>query len=279
MHFTWTRVCAAVFQWRWQVLYLTRYRNCGSGVVEVIWMVHMFRVDGVTGDTLSYFNVPWGGVRWSNFGSVGVADKATASVTAMTKIVGYGTLTQMTALTATGGFVMFGQQLSPMSSVYTMPTNGTGGVTLAPRTSGVCNESPGHTASSGRTVIVLRLQQTFTVATGEAAMLVLTSSRGGSMVAFGVLHFAWGGNSLYFMPNVTGAAGIALCNSVFASGDNITVAMSLPSVAPADNLVLAFVTGNESVSGFEGTPGWQNSGAQRVRAGRCELGIAGMPRH
>ena len=52
-------------------MYLTRFRDCGRGVVELVWMMHNFGEAG--DDTSLYHNVPWGGVRPSVFKDFGYA--------------------------------------------------------------------------------------------------------------------------------------------------------------------------------------------------------------
>lgn len=61
-----------------RALYFTRFRDCGRGVAEVVWMVHHFGVPGQPGgdDVWTYHNVPWGGYRPSVFKSYTLARKA-----------------------------------------------------------------------------------------------------------------------------------------------------------------------------------------------------------
>ena len=46
---------------RSHLLYFTRYRDCGDGVVEVTRAMH----NGFGGDPITYTNMPWGAVRQS----------------------------------------------------------------------------------------------------------------------------------------------------------------------------------------------------------------------
>ena len=59
-----------------RMIYYTRFRDCGNGVLETMYMMHHFGVSGEQGgDTWEYFNMPWGGVRPSVFKSFTLASK------------------------------------------------------------------------------------------------------------------------------------------------------------------------------------------------------------
>jgi hypothetical protein len=256
------------------VLYYTRYRDCGNGVAEIVWMLHHFRVEGRS-DLLRYFNLPWGGVRWSNFGSVAVANKTTGQPVVMKSVPNYGDVAGRHALSTTGGYTMFGQSMPLDDYSYSVPLNGSSAPVLVMTGTAPCSLSTFHTTTFNKTTLYVTIQPTTILTSGAAQSLVFANGRGGSMLVLGVLHWAWQGNGMYFWP---ASGGAAECNAVLAAGDTVTVTFPPPSRAPQDNLVLSFVVGNESSAMFEGTPGWQNNASFRRQPTRNELGSAGLTR-
>ena len=104
-----------------KLLYVNRYRNCGKGVVEVTQTFQNFaRSDGSIqragyDESLTYFNVPWGGVRTSHLPDVlepdasGNFDIDPTYRDARTPIFGWGQPgpRSMVDLRSTGGFTTF----------------------------------------------------------------------------------------------------------------------------------------------------------------------------
>ena len=56
--------------WTSDTLYLSRYRDCGDGVIESTQLIHNDADMSAGGDTTSYLNTPWGGVRPSSLADV-----------------------------------------------------------------------------------------------------------------------------------------------------------------------------------------------------------------
>jgi hypothetical protein len=58
---SWGQQAHVPTNWTSEAIYMTRYTDCGEGVMEVEYMIHNF------GESLvfDYNNVPWGGVRTS----------------------------------------------------------------------------------------------------------------------------------------------------------------------------------------------------------------------
>ena len=57
------------------LMYLTRFKDCGNGVIETTWGFHNAAQNG---DTLRYLNIPWAGWRPSVFRDFLVGQKPAA---------------------------------------------------------------------------------------------------------------------------------------------------------------------------------------------------------
>ena len=93
-------------------IYYTRYRDCGGGVLEITSAMHNAKNAGGGGDTLSYLNVPWGGVRTSSLKDVLHAPKGGGDAKLLAGPHGWGTTAEVAAIRKTnvmGGYTVFAQ--------------------------------------------------------------------------------------------------------------------------------------------------------------------------
>jgi len=230
------------------MLYYTRYQDCGNGVVEATWMMYnMGTSGGVSSDTPSYLNVPWGGVRTSNLRDAVVEVGGKTNVLSPLAKWGDKAGQVIRDLDSFDGYTAFAQALPRSSKAVALPSG------LALKKAGSCRESAGHTSSNGRLTLRMPLARTGVVKTGTTDSFTLTNPAGEQMIVGGVLHWAWGGTALFFFPeNQDSASAVAQCNA-WKNGDVLTVGLAPGSGKPEeDNLGLAFVHGSESAGIYEG---------------------------
>lgn len=94
-------------------LYFNRYKDCGDGVVEVSYLIYNNALTsrGKWG-SLSYFNVPWAGVRTSNLQEMFLSEKNTGALRMQFPVPGFGFPEEPAPdVRDTGGFTTFAQSL------------------------------------------------------------------------------------------------------------------------------------------------------------------------
>ena len=98
---------------------------------------------GVTSDTWSYLNVPWGGVRTSNLRDVAVEVGGKTNV--LTPLAGWGEAGQVIRdLNSFDGYTAFAQALPRSAKAVALPSG------LALKKAGSCRESASHTDNNGK---------------------------------------------------------------------------------------------------------------------------------
>ena len=107
-----------------------------------------------------------------------------------------------------------------------------------------CSESPGHTDHFGRRILRIMIKSTVEIKTGERVCnLYFRNSRTGEQfVVMFILHWSWGGDSIYFSPaddHVTAD----YVNARFREWDEVQVAYAETGKEDQDNLALTFVHG------------------------------------
>ena len=218
------------------MLYYTRFKDCGDGVLETTWTYH--NMDG-SPYTPNYLNVPWGGFRPSVFKNVLVANVDRASMDEPV-IGGWGVNPMyLPDLDSTGGFSIFTQDLpAPSPPPLVLPT----GLLLVAGGSATLNSVRG-----GHQSIRVPLQSTATVGGNELSELRFTNNNpdspnfGEYFDTNGVWHWAWAGTGMFVLLK---DATLADWNSKFSSGDAIGVAFTPSDGIPlAENLAQAFVHG------------------------------------
>ncbi len=81
------------------MLYHTRFRDCGDGIIEATWALLNF------GDVVNYLDVPWGGVRSSVLRDILVAPAGGAPATLVSPMPPFGgTPGQLLNFRTTGAF-------------------------------------------------------------------------------------------------------------------------------------------------------------------------------
>lgn len=251
------------------MMYYTRYTDCGEGVMELTWMMYnMGGAGGANTDSVSYLNVPWGGVRTSNLRDA--VWERNGNEELLTPVAGWGTSGQIVRnLNTFGGYTAFAQALPHPAKHVSTPAG------LVMVRAGRCSNSAHHT-KQGKLTLKLQLKRTATVAAGTGDTFKLTNPKGEGMVVNGVLHWAWAGTSLFFYPkNQDPASATAECNRFFKNGDTMAIGMMAGSgKTKEDNLGLAFVHGSEEAGSFEGDVNWQ----QTRKPSRVRMGSTGTTR-
>lgn len=257
------------------MLYYTRYRDCGDGVLEVTWMMHNSAArPNFAGDTWEYLNVPWGGVRTSTLKDVLLATSDGNGATLQTPLKSFSDNSYIPNLMDLGGYTTFAQDLPKVRDSFQLPCgDGTGAIvdcsSGTPPTlilKSACAESASHTSSWGRYTLKCTLEGTVNLGSegwreGDALEFSGGSRGDGKIDVAGVLHWSWAGNLLFIWPEGTAAD----FNSKFATGDEIFVSWLQSSLAEEDNLALTFVHGTDADRPVDTTPA------------RIRFGAAGSP--
>lgn len=239
------------------LLYYTRYRDCGKGVVEVTWMMHNTAPTATfQGDTLSYLNVPWGGVRTSTLKDVLLAKKDSSGATLQAPLKSFSDNSYIPNLRDLGGYTTFAQDLPKAKDPFQLPC-GDGSGKVVDCSAGTppklilrsaCSESGGHTSGWGKYTVKCSIQSTVNLGAegwrNSAEQLEFLGGSGGDgkMKITGVLHWSWKGGKIFFWPDGTSAD----FNSKFKPGDEIKVGWFETSKSYSDNLALTFVHGTDA---------------------------------
>lgn len=253
------------------MLYYTRYQDCGEGVVEVTWMMYNMGTpdDGLTSDTWSYLNVPWGGVRASTLRDVVIDTKGKSQVLTPLRAWGDAKGAVLKDLKTFDGYTAFAQALQRPAKPFVAPAG------LKVSKAGACADSTSHSKRFGRLTLKMRLNPTAVVKTGSNEPVQIVNSAGKSMALTGVLHWAWGGRDFYFWPkNQDKVSALKQCNSFVNQQTLRLTAVPDRGMAKRDNLGLAFVHGSEGKGSFKGDSGWE----KRRKACRVRMGSTNVAR-
>ena len=262
-------------------IYMNRYKDCGNGVLEFTSVLHNFE-PAVSGDTWTYLNVPWGGIRTSTLndivfsqpgGAAGVNKDLDAPMQS------WGDDVYLPNLEDTGGFTTFVQDLVCSTCTnFSMPCADAQGAVVAcsnPGSAGrldirkkSCALAASQTQTYGRDTVRCVIAPTVTVKTGcTSCKLVFTNEASGRSIAVaGVLHWAWAGNQMFFWPD-TSVNTVDDVNDVFSTDDVINVSRADYGKRPQDNLALAFVHGTDAEFASASLSGVKFNGKTRLRFG------------
>jgi hypothetical protein len=236
------------------MLNFNRYKDCGDGVFEYTTLRHN---NVGNQDTLSYLNVPWGGVRKSTLSDLVVPfTKAKGGTregeTQYDSLPGWGDdppdNPTIFDLSDTKGYVMFPEDLPDLGiqdgDPYALPVDMK--LTIGGRN---CAESKGHTTKWGLLTVKCQITEN-TVADGAGARGVgvrLTTAHGSVTAKAGVLHWAWNTNNMFFWPDVS----VSAVQDVLKPGSVISVSYYLLPTKPVeDNLAIGHVFGTkDSIAG------------------------------
>jgi hypothetical protein len=229
------------------MLNFNRYKDCGDGVFEYTTLRHN---NVGNEDALTYLNVPWGGVRKSTLSDL-VVPFTVEGETQYDSLPGWGSDNANTIfdVAKTEGYVMFPEDLPDLNTgiqdgdPYVLPV----GMVLT--IGGNCQESSGHTSSTGQYTVKCPIAGN-TVADGAGARAVgvrLTNATGSSVTAkAGVLHWAWKSTNMFFWPDVSAAE----VRDTLRTGSSISVSYYVPVDSNAksveDNLALGHVFGTSN---------------------------------
>jgi hypothetical protein len=148
------------------MLYYTRYKDCGSGVLEVLYGFHNFGSESDSSDYVDFLDAPWGSVRQSVLGDVLHAKKRDAKgnnngSTLIYPLPSFGSPVYSLSRDL-GGYTIFAQNLpKPAPTPFQNPCANSAGAIIActNKTTQVqhfmfsdnaCVYSPSHTVTYGK---------------------------------------------------------------------------------------------------------------------------------
>jgi len=255
------------------MLYLTRFKDCGNGVIEAIWGFHNFARNG---DVLHYLNIPWAGWRPTVFRAFEWGLEPNASghprTDHVSPIPNFGDVNDdsLKYLKNLGGYALVSEDL-PLDRKFVMPCSDCNFVI-----EGSAAESTSHTAAYGLYTIRVRIQALgAAIITGMRGQdIEVSNGKGKSLNIAGILHWAWQSIDMYIYlkPGDTKDT----WNNQFEVGD--TLSFSFPPVSKLPELNRGFGW----VFGFDrdGPPNqnedlerrwWQSNG--RARLGNSGYGL------
>lgn len=246
------------------LLYYTRYRNCGDGIIEYDMAMHHFGLDET--DQYTFFNTPWTGVRTSTFRDMMVAN--TAGVLEHDFPMGsFGPY--LRDLDQTGGFTTFAEDLEVASTDFEFyfcvnkvatttadidcNSNSVDPADIVPFILEVFEnatvQSTGHNVALGLdtyTVAMKLCNLTAPIIQGRSGWgnpfdgVLLTNDRTGfTFESDYLIHPCWEGDTTYFSSNVTKD----VLNEEFIVGDTISIKYNPSGKAVNSQLALTFVHG------------------------------------
>ena len=265
------------------MIYYTRYKDCGDGVIEVTYAMHNANPSG--GDYFDYSNTPWGGVRPSVFRDVLNARADGTGAELIDPLLGWGDSANPNPnIMNLGGYTVFTEGLPKTQTTFEMPcgvegstnpvscdTTGASPIALT-ISSQACRHSSGHTSSWGLYTVQCYIEPTVELASNgcQSCNLQFTNPRDESIFSYGVLHWTHQGYRMFFWP---ADATVTEVNAVFQAGDVITVSHWDNGGKPAeDNLALSFVYGNDAHYQDSSSSSW------RGRPTRLRTGTTGLSR-
>ena len=255
-----------------RLLYYTRYRDCGDGVLEVTYAMHH---DPTASETVDYLNVPWGGVRTTQLRDFLVSQKGggPAKETVMHHWGSTQSDSMIKNLDTLGGYTTFAEDLpNPKPAAFNLPT----GIAIRPRN--VCRESTFHTAAWKMYTVKCGIYTTRgdTLGCRDCALLFTNTKTGKSARVKGVLHWAASGGGNMFIWPVGSAAEFS---SAVGTGETLVVTRYYdPGKHAKDNLALSFVHGTDKEyhigANKEGTRAYFKK-ASRLRVGHTSQAFEG----
>ena len=235
------------------VLFTTRLRDCGRGVLEYSVALHNIGNDE---SRLKYFNVPWTAVRSASLRDVfhgGGPGEALEEIGAawpspglrhLNPVPSFGEDLPIPSAAETGGYTLFAQEVEART-----PFPGPEGLSLV-IASGGCRASPGHSKSWGLSTVKCSLEplpaEPSPNSCRQCDLILRVVERDVAVRIRGVLHWAYRAESLYFWP-AEEEEGTPTAAEIFAPGDVLQV--ERPPGRPWDeNLALGFVHGVDARS-------------------------------
>ena len=257
------------------LLYYTRYRDCGDGIIEYDMAMHHF--GQVTTDIYKYFNTPWTGVRTSTFRDMMISN-VNGELEHQFPIDAWGGAPQLRNLDTTGGFTTFAEDLELSSDFYDIGfcVDTTKNITEEPSAvantacnatnpdivpfvfkvgeGGINARKTGHSNNLGLdyTVSANLCNLAAPVRLGANGWgnpydgVLLTNDRSGfTFQSKHIIHFCWSDNRSYLDSSVSAA----VLNAQFIAGDTVSVKYVTSGKRIQDQLAMTFVHGeNEEYS-------------------------------
>jgi len=253
------------------ILYYTRYRDCGNGIIEYDMVMHHFGQSST--DIYNFFDVPWSGLRSSTYRDMMVAD-LTGKLVHQFPILNFGaTATQLRDLDTTGGFTTFVQNLPTPVENYDLNVcvdpskvsivSSDNIVANVPCNASDPNQYPftfvvssnGPNAQATNHYIAYKLSYTVKMDLcnlqapikssapnlGKAyeGIFMVNTRTGFAFVTEYIIHFCWAKTSSFLHSNVTAD----VLNAQFQAGDVIAVKYIQPTTKVEDQLAITFVHG------------------------------------
>eukprot|EP00592_Proboscia_alata_P024856 CAMPEP_0194443666 /NCGR_PEP_ID=MMETSP0176-20130528/126838_1 /TAXON_ID=216777 /ORGANISM="Proboscia alata, Strain PI-D3" /LENGTH=892 /DNA_ID=CAMNT_0039269953 /DNA_START=281 /DNA_END=2956 /DNA_ORIENTATION=- len=246
---------------RSDLLYYQRYRDCGNGVIEYDQAIHHFGSDLT--DVFDYFNTPWSNVRRSSLPQMMISDLS-GKLEEPVKMDTFNAPGQLRDLDVTGGFTTFaqgpdeGSVSSPFNPGFCIALNKTGDInvlcdtegsvefTLTAQANGTATYSSYHSDAFGYYAVKMKANS---FESGQVRkncvycnVLVTNSRTNFSFIIKHVIHWAYGGEWLYFGPSVTAD----VLNEEFKEGDEFvmtTLEFTRDDVFAHGGSALSFVHG------------------------------------
>ena len=248
------------------VIFITRLRDCGGGVLEHVVALHNAVPPPGSGQPparLRYFNVPWAAVRSGSLrdafhgGGPGEREQAagvvwpSSGLRHLNPIPAFGEDTPIPNVDATGGFTLFAEAVEALAP-FPVPRSQGGAELSLVIAAGGCGPSPRHSESWGLPTVRCALEPTAEPAPASCRHcdFVLRAERpqgsaevevGPSVRVRGVLHWAYQGSALFFWP----ADGESTGGTPFAPGDVLRIERP-PGKPWGENLALGFAHGEDS---------------------------------
>lgn len=256
------------------MIYYTRYKDCGDGVMETTYAMHNAGAKDEA-YTFSYFNVPWAGVRTSALQDMMLPPSNGGDAEVVEPLNNWGG-DGLKNLNAHGGYTTFAENVFRASTEFDVPCgDGTGAVVactdddstermvLQIKSDNNAAESAGHTSAWGVYTVKVNIVETVDLGTNgcQSCPMTFTNTRtNGTVIVKGVLHWANSGTRMFFWPEGTAAD----FNNVFAAGDFIAVSYYDSGRRIEDNRAFSWVYGKDKES-TEGTDWWTRNA--RIRYG------------
>ena len=235
------------------ILFTTRLRDCGRGVLEYSVALH-----NMGESRLKYFNVPWTAVRSASLRDVfhgsgsgeeiGTAfptewDWPSPGLRHLNPVPSFGEDLPIPSAAETGGYTLFAQEVEART-----PFPAPKGLSLVIGAGG-CRASPGHSKSWSLSTVKCSLEplpaEPSPNSCRQCDLILRVVERDVAVRIRGVLHWAYQAKSLYFWP--AEEEGTPTAAEIFAPGDVLRV--ERPPGKPWDeNLALGFVHGVDARS-------------------------------
>jgi len=230
------------------VLYFNSYRDCGDGIIETTSVFHN-NADLITGDSVNYLNVPWGGVRYSTLRDL-LLSKPDGSMEVQFQLGAWGGPDLIRNIEDTGGFSTFGEEVIVSDEVYDenpyiMPVQDGETLRVIIKEEDGARRSNFHSDTNNLNCMRVPVIAQFQVTTGARLLWLENSRTQEKIISPIVLHWSWAGDTLYVCTKEEDIDTDDF-NDIFKKDDEILVSYSNAGKPFEDNLALTYVHGDIS---------------------------------